>query len=71
MEFDLKIERIGNGYIFSDKGVDDGDVDAKRQYKTLKEFGNSLMEELREKDRVINQHETPVKPFVFKLTTDL
>lgn len=67
MEFDLKIERIDNGYIFSGKGVTQG----KHYYSSLEDFANTIIEEMRESDSKISQHELPDEPFNFKLTTDL
>lgn len=67
MEYDITIERIDNGYIFSGKGVTSG----KHYFSDLESFGVSLMEELREADREIKECETPERPFTFKLTTDL
>jgi len=67
MKYDLKIERIDNGYIFSGEGCTSG----KHYYQNLEAFGNSLMENLRERDKIIREHERPSEPFSFKLTSDL
>ena len=67
MKYDLKIERIDNGYIFSGEGCTGG----KHYFRDLEAFGNSLMEDLRERDKVIREHENPSEPFTFKLDTDL
>jgi len=67
MEYDLKIEKIDNGYIFSGKGCTSG----KHYYQNLEAFGNALMEDLRERDKLIKEHANPKSPFTFKLTSDL
>lgn len=67
MKFDISIERIDNGYIFSGEGVTEG----KHYYRSLEAFGNSIMEDLRELDRNIKECGTPNKPYHFKLETDL
>ena len=67
MEYDLTIERIDNGYIFSGDGVTSG----KHYFQTLEAFGNALMEDLRERDKIIVDHERPSEPFYFRLKSDL
>jgi hypothetical protein len=67
MKYDLTIERIDNGYIFSGEGCTTG----KHYFSNLESFGNALMEELRERDKVIKEHGKPEKPFTFKLESDL
>ena len=67
MKFDLKIERIDNGYIFSGESVTDG----KHYFRSLEDFANIITENMREIDRKIKEHESPNEPFYFKLTTDL
>jgi hypothetical protein len=67
LKYDLTIERIDNGYIFSGEGVTDG----KHYYRNLEAFGNSLIEELRDIEKVIQEHEKAEKLFKFKLDTDL
>lgn len=68
MEIDITIERIDNGYILSGKGVTTG----KHYFKDLETFANVvLVEELREIDKRIMEHEKPKEPFTFKLVSDL
>lgn len=68
MEIDITIERIDNGYILSGKGVTEG----KHYINDLETFGMVvIVEELRELDRKIREHENPKKPFTFKLVSDL
>ncbi len=68
MKINVKIERIENGYIVTNKG----DKKSKRFYKTLEAFAlGNIVEELMDRDRCIRQHSMPNKPFSFRLSTDL
>jgi hypothetical protein len=67
MKYDLKITRIDNGYIFSGEGCTSG----QHYFRRLEDFGNALMDDLRERDKIIQEHEWPDEPFTFKLDTDL
>lgn len=68
MEIDVTIERIDNGYILSGKGVTKG----KHYFKDLETFGMvAIVEELRELDKIIREHEKPKDPFTFKLVSNL
>lgn len=68
MEIDITIERIDNGYILSGKGVTAG----KHYYKDLETFAMlNIVENLREIDKQIKEHQIPKEPFTFKLVSDL
>jgi hypothetical protein len=68
MDIDVKIERIGNGYIVTDNDS----MKNKHYYATLERFAVALIvEQLRECDRSICEHKAPDKPFYFKLSSDL
>lgn len=68
MEIDIKIERIDNGYIISGTGVTTG----KHYFKDLETFGMvTIIEELKELDKKIREHERPKEPFIFRLVSDL
>ena len=68
MEIDVQIERIRNGYVIT------GNDSTKQRtfYPTLEAFASTwIVENLREKDKQIQEHETPDEPFTFKLVSDL
>lgn len=68
MEVDVQIERIDNGYIVT------GNDSTKNRtyYQNLETFLEArVMEELRDRDRLICEREMPDKPFSFRLVSDL
>jgi len=68
MEIDVTIERIDNGYIVT--GNDS--TKNKHYYETLEKFVETrILEDIRQKDREIREHEIPAHSYVLKLTTDL
>lgn len=65
MEIDVQIERINNGYIVT--GNDS--TQSRTYYPSLEKFAEArIVEQLREHDRTIREHEMPEKPFTFRLT---
>ena len=68
MNIDVTIERIDNGYIVT--GNDS--TKNKHYYDSLEKFAYSrILEDMREKDKEIREHELPDEPFAFKLITNL
>lgn len=68
MEIDVSIERIDNGYVVIGKDSSKSRI----YYPSLEDFANSyILENLREIDKQIKEHEIPKKPFTFKLVSDL
>jgi len=68
MNIDVTIERIDNGYIVT--GNDS--TKNKNYFVSLEKFAESqIIEDLRELDAAIREHEKPNEPFTFKITSDL
>lgn len=68
MEIYVTIERIDNGYIVTGNDI----TKTKTYYPSLVNFAECwIIEQLKERDKLIREHSTPEKPFSFKLTSDL